>query len=86
MNLHSATPGGEIAWIKGTSHMQRNFNEGFTSLIAATGSARKLTAPGETSVNLAGIMEQSLRDVQDQLAKISENTLTPTASVSPNGF
>jgi hypothetical protein len=86
MNLYSATPAGEVAWIKGTSHMQRNYNEGFTSLIAATGSARSVAAPDNGPIDLATAVEQSSRDAQAQIAKISESTLTSTDSVSPNGF
>ncbi|HEY3856199.1 MAG TPA: hypothetical protein VGO67_17575, partial [Verrucomicrobiae bacterium] len=86
VNLYSANPGGEVAWIKGTTHMQRNYNEGFTSLITATGSARSLAAPDQGPIDLAGVMEQSSRDVQAQIDKISENPLPVTASVSPNGF
>jgi thiamine pyrophosphokinase len=86
MNLYSSTPGGEIAWIKGDVRAQVNDNQGFTSLIAVTGSSRTVTAPDHAPIDLANAVEQSSRDVQSQIAKISENASTPTAYGSPSGF
>ena len=86
MNLYSATPGGEIAWIKGDTQMQVNYNEGFTSLIAVTGSSRIVAAPDNAPIDLANAVEESSRSVQSQIAKISENISTSTVYGTPGGF